>query len=272
MKNSKLFIIAFIVASIIAMQTASAGVGMQNYPRLFDSSNITRDYGYIQYGSSVNRQPNVPCFYTFCFDHMIDESDFIPAGQPLQAYILYGLDPIADWNVLNPNSTIDYCSILVKETHKINLKDGSNSYSNYTLNKTFTASDEFTTKDMFRHFIFLQRGDYAEVFFDCHFTGQNQTILTPASFSIVVPTKNCLACQFYNNAVTEFDDIVSDAIQDLTNQMSAHIKSFMLLNVELGGILYWVLLTFLVISVIGGAFLILYYIYLFIKTLIRSVG
>jgi hypothetical protein len=272
MKNNKFFIIAFLIAILVVMQGANASVGMQFYTKYKSDERITSNYGYMQYGSGTS----FVGYGLFGYRVFGDEGDFVPHGQPFQAYILYGLDPIADWNALYPENTIDWCRILVREQHKkisgVLFWQNTEFYINYTLNRTFTANDVSVLKDMSKHFISLQRGDFAEILFDCHFIGQNETILTPASFSITVPTKNCLKCQFVNSQIIEFDNIVANAIQDETNKIIEDIISFILININVLGIAFWISQTLLLISVVGIAFLVLFWVYLFIKSLIRKVG
>lgn len=269
MKTKYLFAF-FGFAIIIGLQFVNAGVGVQAYTKLDNTTSITRNYGFFQYGDSINRQPNNLCFGSICLGYDIDETDHIPRGNPLQAIIIYGLDPISDWNARFPDSTIDYCRILVREQHLAQFGNNNTFYINYTLNRTFTAED-ITTKSMSRHFVFLQRGDYAEVFFDCHFTGAIQTILNPASFEIEVPTKNCLQCTYYNGVVNEFDDIVSDVLQDYTNEITDAIIQFIVFNFEILGYGFWVAMIFLLFAVLGAGLIVLDWVYLFIKSRIRRV-
>lgn len=270
MKN-KYFFVAFLMAVIIlSVQNASAGVGIQYNSNIDSLTSTTTNYGLAIYGNSLNRQPETLCLGSICFGYDVDETDHIPRGKPLQLIVTYGLEPISDWNIRFPNSTIDYCTILIKEQHRATFGSNITYFVNYTLNRTFTESD-LTTTSMSRHFIFLQRGDYAQVIYSCHFTGASQIILTPASFEITAPTKNCLQCTFYNSEVTEFDQTISDILQDYTNEIWGYIITFLLFNMEFLSFGFWTAMTILLLSVISFAFLLLYWLYLFIKSRIKNI-
>jgi hypothetical protein len=264
-------LMAFLLAGIMIMQMASAGVGYRSETFLYDATNITRTYAYFQHGQSLIAFQTSLCFFNYCYtSFIVDETEFVPRGQPLQLYIQYGLDPIASWNLENPNSTIDYCRMLIKETHNTIAKDGSVIQTiTYTLNRTFTTSDITVSKDQFRHFIALRRGSYAEVYSDCHFIGNNQTILSPLSFIFVTPTANCKACQYYENFKNSFDNVIGDAIQIYKNRILENIKLFVRWNMEIWTNIFSILRIILLVAVLGSAFLLFYYIYLLIRSFVR---
>jgi hypothetical protein len=260
--------IAFLLIGIMILPNVLGAVGFSEKTVAYNSTNITTNYAYINYGeASVWRSLG---FYSF--KYWIEENDFVPYGTPYQAYIQYGLQPISEWNAENPSSPIDYCTILVKEYHytrrfagdTLNLTDAP--VSTYTLNRTFTDADTSVTKDEYKFFISLNKFDFADIYFNCHFI-DDISILTPVSLKIVSPTKNCLACQYYNSYKASFDEIINDAIQDYTDAILTNSKNLLGWNIELWITLFWISLIAILFLVIGIIFLMIYWVYLYIKNL-----
>jgi hypothetical protein len=272
MKQKIFMVMAFALMLILGVQFASAGIGFQQYSTLYDSTNITRIYSYVQRGSSFSVYQTTLCFFNWCYDANVDFSDFVPMGTPLQFYIQYGLTPIADWNTANENTTIDYCTILIKESHFTRLNNGSLiSNIQYTLNKTFTALDTTATPNQYREFVSLQRGDYAEIYADCHFTGSQQTIGIPLQFNIVTPTKNCKACQYLDTYKKNLDNYIGDILTGYSETLKDYMRQIISLNVEIWNIIFFVIQIVLLLFVVGIIFLGIYWFYLFIREQIRRI-
>jgi hypothetical protein len=261
--NKKYFML--VVSCFLALlltNLGSAGVGFKEYSKVIDLQNITTIYGYIQHGSSYSVTTSTLCFFAYCYPITIDNSDFVPRGEPFQFYVQYGLQPIADWNLENPDNTIDYCRMLIRETHNINV-------TTYTLNATFDITDISVTKDQYRYFVNLYRGDYAEVLFTCHYTG-NVTLKTPASFTLVAPTRNCLACQYFKNFKASIDNILGDAIGGYSLQIFNNLRLFLTWNIQIWITLFWVLQIIVLMTIMGAVFLGFYWVYLFARSLAKK--
>jgi hypothetical protein len=265
-----LLIALFLILMVLPI--ASAGIGYQQYSTLYDSTNITRIYSYVQRGSSFGIYSTTLCFYAWCYDTSIDYSDYVPMGSPFQFYIQYGLTPIADWNIEKENNTIDYCSILVKESHFTRLANGSLIINiQDTLNQTFTALDTTATENQYRYFVSMQRGDYTEVYADCHFTGAEQIMSMPIQFSIVAPTKNCKACQYLETYKKSIDNMMGDILTGYSETLKGYMREIISLNIEIWNILFWIFKIALLLFVIGLVFLGIYWFYLFIREQMRKI-
>lgn len=262
MKNKFILLSLALILPLIIIGNASAGVGYKEYSILNPNSNISRIYGFMQYGSTFNSFPTSLCFFNYCYIAFIDQSDFVPFGTTFQAYILYGLEPISQWNQENENvtnATIDYCTINITETHNVT--------KSLIFNRTFTETDIAVTPNQFKEFVSLQRGDYVEVTFDCHYIDSNTTILSPASFSFVAPTLNCQACQYYDNFKQSSDDFIADAITDFTDNIKNNMIIFLTLNWQLFITAFKIGRIIVLIFAVGLVFYILLAFYLFIKSL-----
>lgn len=263
---------AFALMTILMVQFASAGVGFQQYSTLYDNSNITRIYSYVQRGSSFGLYSTTLCFFAWCYTTTVDNSDQVPMGTPFQFYVDYGLTPIMNWNSANENNTIDYCTMLVKESHFTRLKNGSLVMNiQYTLNKTFTVYDTLVTENKYRHFMSMNRGDYTEFFADCHFTGSEQTMNVPIQYNIVTPTKNCKACQYLENYKKTIDEETGDVLNSYSEILKGYIREIISLNIEIWNILFWIFKVVLLLAVIGLIFLGIYWFYLFIREQVRRI-
>jgi hypothetical protein len=183
----------------------------------------------------------------------------VPLGQPFQAYIEYGMTPLNEWNSQNPNATIDFCNIRIRETYNTSL-------STITLDKTFTIENTTITPNQYKQFVSLQRSDYAEVFFECHYTNSNDTILSPAQFRFTAPTLNCKACQYYNHFKASADEQVADSITDNTNSIKTNIILIVKWNISLWITFFLILTILALVSVSTLFFMGIYWAYLFVKS------
>lgn len=270
--SKKYMPICGIILAVLMLNLASAGVGFKQYSEVLDLQNMTQTYGYMQYGSSFESYPTTLCLFAWgvCYTSFVDYSDYVPSGQPFQAYIQYGLQPIAEWNDENIDSKIDYCTILVKESHFKKQANGTISTNiYYTLNRTFDKNDIYTTKDQYRHFISLYRGDYAETYLRCHFTGSNITLEIPASFSYTAPTYNCLACQYYESYRESVDQYLGDAIGIYASAVFRNIKLFLMWNIQIGITIFHVLRIVVLVALMGAGVLGIYWLYLFVRSFAR---
>ena len=261
MKNRYSVMIAFILIAIMLSQGALAINGFREFSVVYDNLNITRNYARISY---TEEQYITYGIFGIPFHHEID--NFVPRGQPYQAYLTYGLQPLNEWNSQYPYSTIDYCTIIVKEWHLVNTADGGEDWSVVTsLNKTFTTQDTGVTEGSFRQFFILNKGDFARIYFDCHFTGTNLTISTPTRMTITAPTYECKACQYYEEFKKSFDDVIGDAIETYTQRILGNIHLFIGWNFELVILGFWLAQIIAFLGIIGIIFLGLWWVWRFLK-------
>jgi len=257
--------VAFFLLIIASSNIASATNGFTAFAIMDNDTQITRNYGYFTLGESIIRVTGA------LFSYWAEQDNYIPKGQPSQLYVQYGLQPLADWNSQYPNSTIDYCIMRIKETHQLKTKDGYIPNIVWSLNRTFTTEDIAVAENQFRQFVILYPYEYAEVYADCHFIGENQTIITTLTFKIVAPTWNCKPCQYYQNFKANFDDLIGDAIEININRINDNTKLILGWNIELWMTLFWIIRIIMLFAVISAIFLGLYWVWTFIKTIAKKV-
>lgn len=264
-KNRYSIMIAFVLVAILSVQGVLAINGFRANSVVFDSTNTTRNYMRISY---VEENFYSTGLFGIPFKHEID--NYVPKGQPYETYITYGLEPLNDWNSRYPNSRIDYCTIIINDYRLINTAGGGQDWGVITsLNRTFTTNDVAVTKEQFRHFLILNKGEFARVFFDCHFAGTNLTIDTPTSLKITAPTFECKACQYYEEFQKSFDEIVGDAIDTYSQRITQNNNMFVGWNFDIITTAFWIVQIVVVLAIIGMIFLGLYWIYRFLKNLVE---
>lgn len=266
MKQQKIFMVmAFALMLIMVSQSVLAINGFRATSVVYDTTNITRSYLRISYVE----ENYITYFWGLPFVHEID--NYVPLGQPYEAYLTYGLEPLDDWNAKYPNSQIDYCTILVKEYRIVNTANGGVDWNVVTaLNRTFTTADTTATKDKYNQFFIFKKGEFARVYFDCHVIG-NLTIETPVSMTLTAPTFECKACQYLNTYKKNLDDTIGDTLNGYSEILKDYMKQIISLNIEIWNILFWIFKITLLLFVIGLIFLGIYWFYLFIKEQIRRV-
>jgi len=248
-KSFNLLIGMLFIALLLPIASALNGFTFFTYQM---GNDVTRNYGEISYQMGI--------------DNYLTSKKL-----PLQLYISYGLDPIGDWNNQHPENQIDWCAFQVREVHNYYNKKGIAINQTTTwYNTTFTAENDTVTKDSFRHFIEFNEQDRAYISFDCHFIG-TQIIQTPITLSISSPTWECKACQNYNYYKAHLDEVIGEGIDADTTQLEANIKDFVKLNVNLWLIGFWIIKIIFVVGVIGLIFIIMWWVYIFIRHLIMRV-
>jgi hypothetical protein len=269
MKNKYSVMVAFILIAVMLSQGALAINGFREYSVVYDNLNITRNYARISYTEENYLTPAILYVIGIPYYHEID--NFVPKGKPYEAYITYGLQPLDDWNSQHPYNTIDYCRIIVKEWHLVNTATGGEDWSVVTsLNKTFTAGDTAVTTGSYRQFLILNKGEYARVYFDCHFTGANLTIEIPTSITITAPTYECKACQYYDEYKQSFDDVIGDAIETYTQTILKNTNLFIGWNFDIIITFFWLLQIVIFVSIVGIIFLGLWWVWRFLKRMADS--
>jgi hypothetical protein len=255
--------IAFVMITIVLSQSVLAISDFRAYSVVYDATNITRNYLRVSY-----TEENYLTYGLFGipFYHEID--NYVPKGQPYEAYITYGLEPLDAWNSRYQNSNIDWCRIIVNEYHLVKTSKSTDDWSIVTsLNRTFTTQDDTVLKDAFRQFLILQKGEFARVYFDCHFTGTNLTIDTPTSITVTAPTFECKACQYYNQFKSSFDEVIGDAIETYSQRIIKNTNLFIGWNFEIVTTGFWILKGIILIAIIGIIFLGLWWLWKFLKSL-----
>lgn len=196
--------------------------------------------------------------------------DTIKAGSPLQFYVWYHGD-VVDWNLANTNNTVQYCSLRIdisKGSSLLNLnqtvQDNSTLYTIFEQNFT----DNFQNR---KYFVSLYPLDSAYVYTDCKFLNPQsrpKRFIMPMDESIVTPTQECVACQYYAWAKDQVESNQAKNLGGYTTDNLGYIGGFVLHFYELLVIAFWVLMILLVVLAVG---LIIFAMYVGIKWMAKYV-
>lgn len=178
--------------------------------------------------------------------------DAIESGKPLEVLVQY-YSYVDEWNDKNPNNQVNHCNLTI-------------SYSAHRTNFTVPLYSRLyrTQIDDGKYFIRLDKGDTAYVDFECLFEDEAIEDI-PADFTIVLPTWECLACQYYNWQQEFVKVEQAETLQDYRVVVTGYIKSIFLLNYEALLIMFWILSIGLVFMALGLIFFAVYWLYLYIK-------
>lgn len=180
-------------------------------------------------------------------------NDAIVDGTPHESYISYHVYPDF-WNRINPNANVSYCNLRV--IYLYNNTGGMTEI--YNMNFTSSIQDG-------KYFVQLFPKDAYYVYATCIFSSpsarNNSKLEMPFDFNIVMATKGCKACQFYE--FLEMSKKVDKAIMlsDYTTRNVGHIKGLFNQFYEIILTAFWIILIMLVISAVGLMFLGIYWLY-----------
>ena len=91
----------------------------------------------------------------------------------------------------------------------------------------------------------------------------------PFQQQIVMPTWECKACQYYEWSLVEINIEKAKIIGENVVDTSKYIKKLFMLNFEILLALFWVLIILLLFAVIGMVFSGIYWIYIYLRSLVR---
>ena len=181
----------------------------------------------------------------------------IKGGNPLQTYVLYNIYP-SYWNLANPDYAVQTCNMTIRFFQYM---DNS---SRIIYNKEYTGATDDDPNA--KYFVKLNKGDGYSVDVTCQFSGiRPDSLDIPADFSIVTPTWECKACQFYEWSLLEQDIAKAKVIGENTKDVVGFIKQLILLNFEIVLALFWLIL--IAVSFMGTSliFVGIYWMFLYLR-------
>jgi len=200
-------------------------------------------------------------FHIFCVSNTGVIEDYVSGNNPYEVYLLYNIY-VKKWNTNNPNYKVSSCDWIVKFWGHL-----ENS-TTIVVNQTYTEADPDV---MFvKYFMQLNDGDGLIADQICHFRNPDFTDLDlPADMQLVTPSWECKACQSYEWSLVERDVLKAKAIGDNVVTISEYIKKLFLLNFEIWLALFWFLLILLIFISIGFIFIIAWWLYLYMKSVVK---
>lgn len=229
----------------------STGTQIFEYQR-FLSDNVT-----IQKYSSITYSPS--------------DYDTIKAGSPLQFYVWYHGD-IADWNATNVNNTVRYCSLRIDVSKGVSLLNVNQVVQNDSLSHTIfqeNFTDNFQNR---KFFVDLYPLDSAYIYTDCKFSTPSQRpnrFIMPMDVSIVTPTQECVACQYYGWASDQVASNKARTMGEYTTDNLGRIGAFVIKFYELLVVAFWVLMILLVVLAVGLIFFGMYWLIKYMAKYVR---
>jgi hypothetical protein len=183
-------------------------------------------------------------------------SDHIKSGDKLQAYFYYDVYT-AKWNMDNPDYSVDNCNLTIEF------------FDYFTGNVTIVYNQVFTgiTEDVSiaKYFVEMDKGDGFNANFNCKFSGIRPELLEmPVTMSIVTPTWECKACQYYEWSKLEVDIQKAKTIGDNRVETMGYIKDLIILNYEFLIIFFWLFLFSIVWVAFSFIFIGIYWLYLYL--------
>lgn len=181
------------------------------------------------------------------------DTDAIESGKPLEVYVAYNIYP-AYWNSVNVNNTISSCSFAIK-------------YSRFNTNGSTTIYQQNFTTDIAnaKYFVKLQKGDTFYVDEQCFFNSPSQRVLQiPADFTIVAPTWNCQACQYYEWLSDQVRLTKAVTLSNYSQDILGYMKNIVLIFYEFFIYAWWFFLILLLLFSVSLIFIGIYWLYNFL--------
>lgn len=233
------FLFTFLVLSVnmvTAKQTeftGSTGVQSFQWKSLLNDSRTTLNYGSVNY---------IPSSY-----------DSVTAGKPYESYVWYHSYPDT-WNEANVGAEVIYCNLKILYS-----KDNGNTLI------TLTDQNFTTTVDDGKYFVRLYPTEAYYVRATCQFVSNSARNLSdlslPIDFSIVEPTNECVACQYYNWATDQIKLNKAITLADYTTTNLGYIKGLFNIFYEFLIMAFWIIMIILVMSAVGLIFYGVYWLY-----------
>lgn len=180
-------------------------------------------------------------------------SDHIKSGNPLQAYFYYTIY-IKKWNEENPDYSVQNCNMTIRL-----VGDNRTIY-----NEIFTGAEEDTINA--KYFIELNKDDLYTNTIDCEFSGIRPDDLDmPVTISVVTPTWECKACQYYEWSILSQDIIKAQTIGENTVEVFEFIKELIYLNFEIIIAIFWLILIGVSFVATSLIFVGIYWLFLYLR-------
>lgn len=185
--------------------------------------------------------------------------DSIETGQPLEVYVQYDMFP-KSWNAVNINNTVSRCSLQI---------DYESSMTN-TTSTLFQVNYSTSDIEHAKYFVKMYKGDSFTVNQQCYFNSPSgRTLQIPADFTIVAPTWNCKACQFYDWQTEQVKLNKAVVLQGYSTKILENMKAITLLFYEFFIYAYWFFLILLLIFCVSLIFIALWWVYKFVDKQIK---
>jgi len=185
-------------------------------------------------------------------------SDTLETSKPLEIEVIYNFYPDL-WNTRTSNNTISYCSLTIKYSTKI----ANSTVVLYQANFTDSISNA-------KYFVKLNKGDDFTVNEECYFNSPSERILDiPADFTIVAPTWNCQACQFYNWQKDQVRLTKAVTLSDYSTTIIGYMKAILTIFFEFFTYAYWTFLILLLLFGVSLIFIGIFFIWSYLSKVIR---
>lgn len=218
--------------------------------------NIASANQYFEYQRFLSDNVTLQKFASMTYQK--SDYDTIKSGNPFQFYIWYHGNA-GDW-ITEPqyaNNTLKNCNLKVQISKGTSLLNPSDDVSvNQTLitilNQNFTENVQSG-----KYFINLNSLDSAYISLNCVFINslaRPNRFDMPMDFSVVTPTYECKACQFYEWASEQVVVNKAKSLGDFTTTNLNYISRFFGMFYEIFVIGFWILLIFILLLALGLIF------------------
>lgn len=271
MKRVVLSIFSFVF--LLMLVNSASAVQFWKYDGLRLDNNVsTYKWGVITYDSFQQTSQNFqssPSWWNLALFNLLPfnpfgvidaiapdyNTDMIESGKPLEIYVRYNIYPVL-WNTQAVNNTISSCSLTIK-------------YSRMDMNTTsIIYQQNYSTSDITnaKYFIKLNKGDTFYVEEQCYFNKPSErTLEIPADFTIVTPTWNCQACQYYEWQKDQVKLTKAMTLADYSNQIIGYMKGIFQIFYEFFIYGWWFFLIIMLLFAVSLIFLGIWFAYQFLQ-------
>jgi len=183
-------------------------------------------------------------------------TDAIEGGKPLEVLVQY-YSYVDDWNIKNPEYKVNHCNLTI-----------SISGVNESVKTTLFSKLYNTEINNAKYFVRMDKGDTMYADFECLFENKT-TIEIPADITIILPTWECQACQYYEWTQDFINLNQADTLQTYISNIWDYMKEIVNLNFEVILIFYYIFLIGIVLLGVGLIFAIMYWIFLFVRKQVK---
>jgi hypothetical protein len=181
-------------------------------------------------------------------------------NQPYESYILYSSN-INDWNIANPQNQVRDCnfSVYYSSYRSQLLHQGNLSAPDQIL---LYNADFIGNYPSNKYFVRLNPKDVYTTQMTCTFlNSQSRTIDIPVTISIVTPTWECQACQYYQWTQDQIKLTVASTLSGYTSKNVGYIASLFRMFYEIAIYAFWVALILLLLLSVSLIFYGIYWVY-----------
>ena len=240
--NSTLTIFSLLLFSLFFFNIVSAN-------QFFEYEKFLKDNRTLEKFASITYQPS--------------DYDTIKAGNPYQFYVWYHGN-LADWNEVNLNNSVDYCSLKIQISKGVSLLNRS--LTTNTNSTPYTIFQENFTENIQdgKYFVNLFPQDSAYIYLDCYYENPQERpnrFIMPMDYSVVAPTYECKACQYFEWATDQVTLNKAKTLGGYTTDNLTYMLRFFNMFYEILVIGFWILLILLVILAMGILFFGIYWIF-----------